>query len=208
MNMEENNEVEQLRMQVERLEEEVERLTKINVSLVAGSESLIKRNMDLYKRLDSYYNVRGFGVKDVAKLIGITQTRVAELYKKKTVYHSLEKYLDFLRLMRALRMLSEHPNYSIEAIAHEPGDFIRAKAPEADYKSWKQALDKAVVKKTYSAKWYTSFKWDVFYGDHFTVTSERQSGVSMYVPQDPATGNHAVYQQDIHRLAWYNAVWQ
>ena len=58
MNMEENNEVEQLRMQVERLEEEVERLTKINVSLAAGSESLIKRNMDLYKRLDSYYNVR------------------------------------------------------------------------------------------------------------------------------------------------------
>lgn len=62
-----------------------------------------------------------FGVKDVAELVGITQQRVLELYKKKTIYHSLDKYLDFLRLMRALRLLREHPGYSIEAIAHEAG---------------------------------------------------------------------------------------
>jgi transcriptional regulator GlxA family with amidase domain len=62
-----------------------------------------------------------FGVKDVAKLVGITQSRVVELYKKKTVYHSLDKYLDFLRLMRALRLLRDHPGYSIEAIALEAG---------------------------------------------------------------------------------------
>ena len=62
-----------------------------------------------------------FGVKDVAELVGITQGRVIELYKKKTVYHSLDKYLDFLRLMRALRLLRDHPGYSIEAIAHEAG---------------------------------------------------------------------------------------
>jgi transcriptional regulator GlxA family with amidase domain len=138
----------------------------MNVSLAAGSESLLKRNMDLYRRLDSYYNVRmrvnwlkdlirrhsemianadlrdddellavieariegdniplppEFGVKDVAKLVGITQSRVVELYKKKTVYHSLDKYLDFLRLMRALNLLRDHPGYSIEAIALEAG---------------------------------------------------------------------------------------
>jgi transcriptional regulator GlxA family with amidase domain len=62
-----------------------------------------------------------FGVKDVAELVGITQGRVTELYKKKTIYHSLDKYLDFLRLMRALRLLRDHPGYSIEAIAHEAG---------------------------------------------------------------------------------------
>ena len=62
-----------------------------------------------------------FGVKDVAELVGITQQRVTELYKKKTIYHSLDKYLDFLRLMRALRLLREHPGYSIDAIAHEAG---------------------------------------------------------------------------------------
>ena len=164
--MEEKNEIQQLQQEIERLHEEVDRLTKMNVSLAAGSESLMKRNIELYKRLDSYYNVRmrvnwlkdlicrhremivnadlrdddellavieariegdniplppEFGVKDVAKLVGITQSRVVELYKKKTVYHSLDKYLDFLRLMRALNLLRDHPGYSIEAIALEAG---------------------------------------------------------------------------------------
>ncbi len=62
-----------------------------------------------------------FGVKDVAELVGVTQGRITELYKKKTVYHSLDKYLDFLRLMRALRLLRDHPNYNIEAVALEAG---------------------------------------------------------------------------------------
>jgi len=152
--------------EMERLREEVDRLTKMNVSLAAASERLMTINNEIYKRLDSYYNVRmrvnwlkdllrrhremmvnadlrdddellavieariegdeiplppDFGVKDVAELVGITQGRVIELYKKKTIYHSLDKYLDFLRLMRALRLLRDHPGYSIEAIAHEAG---------------------------------------------------------------------------------------
>ena len=152
--------------EMERLREEVDRLTKMNVSLAAASERLMTINNEIYKRLDSYYNVRmrvnwlkellrrhremmanadlrdddellavieariegddiplppEFGVKEVAELVGITQGRVTELYKKKTVYHSLDKYLDFLRLMRALRLLRDHPGYNIEAIAHEAG---------------------------------------------------------------------------------------
>lgn len=98
-----------------------------------------------------------------------------------------------------------HPEYDI---FHDAGDFIRAKAPEASYREWKAALDKAVIKNTFSAKWYTAFKWDVFYGSNFTVTQERQSGVSMYIPQSPETGNHTTYQSDIKKLAWYYAVWQ
>lgn len=62
-----------------------------------------------------------FGVKDVAELVGVTQSRITDLYRKKTVYHSLDKYLDFLRLMRALRLMRDHPTYSIEAIAHDAG---------------------------------------------------------------------------------------
>ena len=166
MNTEEKKELEWLREEVNRLREEVDRLTKMNVSLAAGSESLMKRNMDLYRRLDSYYNVRmrvnwlkdlirrhrevianadlrdddellavieariegddiplppDFGVKDVAELAGVSQGRIIELYKKKSIYHSLDKYLDFLRLMRALRLLRDHPGYSIEAVALDAG---------------------------------------------------------------------------------------
>ena len=62
-----------------------------------------------------------FGLKEVAELVGTTQSRIISLYKEKTVYHSLDKYLDFLRLMRALRLLKDHPEYSIEAIAMDAG---------------------------------------------------------------------------------------
>ena len=62
-----------------------------------------------------------YGVKEVAELVGTTQTRIIDLYKQKTIYHSIDKYLDVLRLMRALRMLKENPNYNIEAIAHDAG---------------------------------------------------------------------------------------
>ena len=62
-----------------------------------------------------------FGAKDVAELVGVTQGRIVDLYKKKTIYHSLDKYLDFLRLMRALRLLRDHPEYSIEAVAQDAG---------------------------------------------------------------------------------------
>ena len=101
--------------------------------------------------------------------------------------------------------------YPENSMLYDAGDFMRAYAPEADYKVWKAALDKAIVKKTYSAQWYTAFKWDEFYGNHFKVTEERQSGVSIYIPQDTEKDNkptpHADYQKDIKKLAWYYAVW-
>ncbi len=62
-----------------------------------------------------------YGIREVAELVGTTQTRISTLYKEKTIYHSVDKYLDFLRLMRALRMLKENPHYSIEAIAADAG---------------------------------------------------------------------------------------
>ena len=62
-----------------------------------------------------------FGLKDVAELVGTTQSRIVELYKKNTIYHSVDNYLNFLRLTRALRLLHEQKGYSIEAIASEAG---------------------------------------------------------------------------------------
>jgi hypothetical protein len=54
----------------------------------------------------------------------------------------------------------------------------------------------------------TTWGITLYYGKRFTVTQERQSGVSMYIPQAPSTGNHATYQKDLKKLAWYYAVWQ
>lgn len=94
------------------------------------------------------------------------------------------------------------------SIFYDAGDFLRTNAPENAYQAWKQAYDKAVVKKTFSAKWFTNKKWDTFYGDNFTATPDRQHGVSMYVPQSPFAGKHAIYNREIKKLAWYYAVLQ
>ena len=99
-------------------------------------------------------------------------------------------------------------------IFYDAGDFICAKAPAADYKVWKEALDKAIVKKKYSAHWYTVVEkyWDNLYGNNFTVTEERQSGVSMYIPQAQKKDNEETpyikYQANIKKFAWYYAVWE
>ena len=44
--------------EMERLHEEIDRLTKMNVNLAAATERLMTINNEIYKRLDSYYNVR------------------------------------------------------------------------------------------------------------------------------------------------------
>ena len=62
-----------------------------------------------------------FGLREVAELVGSTQQRIVELYKRKTIYHTVDKYLDYLRLLRALQMLKEKPAYNIEAIAQDAG---------------------------------------------------------------------------------------
>ena len=57
----------------------------------------------------------------VAELANCTQARVAEAFKSMTIYGSLGNYLDYLRLLKALRLLKTHPNYNVEAVAKEAG---------------------------------------------------------------------------------------
>jgi transcriptional regulator GlxA family with amidase domain len=62
-----------------------------------------------------------FGLAELAELVGVTQTRLKDLFRKSTIYRTADKYLDNLRLLRALSLLRKHPEYSIEAISQEAG---------------------------------------------------------------------------------------
>ena len=62
-----------------------------------------------------------FGLKEVAELAQCTQSRVIEIFKSKTIYGTLNSYLDYLRLLKALRLIKTHPNYNIEVVAKEAG---------------------------------------------------------------------------------------
>ena len=61
------------------------------------------------------------GLKEVAEMVNCTQSRVADIFKHKTIYGTVGTYLDYLRLIRALRLIRKHPNYNIEVVAKEAG---------------------------------------------------------------------------------------
>ena len=87
---------------------------------------------------------------------------------------------------------------------YDAGDFMRTFAPADVYQQWRQALDRAIVGKRMATQWATDKDWQMKYSD-FTVTEEKFHGVSMFVPQDPAKGNYAKYNEDIKLMAWYAA---
>ena len=95
-----------------------------------------------------------------------------------------------------------HPEYNI---FYDAGDFIRTYAPADVYQQWRQALDKAIVDRRMATQWATDKFWSMKYTD-FTVTEEKFHGVSMFIPQDPATGYYARYNEHIKQMAWYAAV--
>ncbi|MBR0166979.1 MAG: hypothetical protein IJQ13_08905 [Prevotella sp.] len=95
-----------------------------------------------------------------------------------------------------------HPEYNI---FYDAGDFFHTHAPQDAYQQWKQSIDKAVVEHRNAARWNTDKVWFMKYND-FTVTDAKMHGVSMFVNQDPAKGYYAKWNEDIKKMAWWQAV--
>lgn len=62
-----------------------------------------------------------FGLKELAELVGTTQTRIVELFRRSTLHKTLDDYLDYLRLLRSMYYLQTEPQWSIAACAQESG---------------------------------------------------------------------------------------
>jgi transcriptional regulator GlxA family with amidase domain len=62
-----------------------------------------------------------FGMKELAELIGVSQARLIRLFRNSTIFRSPDEYLENIRLMRALQLLRDHPEYGIAAISAEAG---------------------------------------------------------------------------------------
>ena len=62
-----------------------------------------------------------FDAAALAEMLGVSQTRLNQLFRKQTIHRTPEAYIDNLRTLAALRLLREQPNYSIAAIAEESG---------------------------------------------------------------------------------------
>ena len=62
-----------------------------------------------------------FTTRELAELMGVSQARLIRLFRNSTIFKSPDEYLENLRLIRALRMLRDHPEYGIAAVSAEAG---------------------------------------------------------------------------------------
>jgi len=62
-----------------------------------------------------------FGTAEMAELMGVSQARLMRLFRNSTIFKSPDEYLENLRLMRALQLLRDHPEYGIAAVSADAG---------------------------------------------------------------------------------------
>lgn len=74
-------------------------------------------------RLETEHNYEdpNFGAKELADLIGTSQTRILDLFRRSQLYKSLEDYLDYLRILRSMYYLMANREWNVAACAQEAG---------------------------------------------------------------------------------------
>lgn len=70
---------------------------------------------------DMLHQDPNFDTAALARLLGVSQERLNRLFHKQTIYRTPEAYIDNIRLLSAMRLLREEPNYTIAVIAEEAG---------------------------------------------------------------------------------------
>lgn len=157
--------------------------------------------------IDKYYqSMRGYLPLTAVQTNQMEQLAQATRQTMQTVQSNLSSdYADMTGLIHYYHTDDDsdfHPEYNI---FYDAGDFFLAHAPQDVYQQWKQSLDKAVVEHRNATIWSTDKPWSMKYSD-FTVTDQKMHGVSMFVKQNPAKGNYAKWNEDIKKMAWWNAV--
>lgn len=67
------------------------------------------------------YQNPSFGLKEMAEMIGTSQTRLVELFRRSPIHKTADDYLDYLRLLRSLFYIQSQPSWGIAACAQEAG---------------------------------------------------------------------------------------
>ena len=118
----------------ERLEEDLEmrRRTDVARELLNGNierqrnadlkdDAQLMALIELRVEEDRLHLKPDFDSAALAELLGVSKERLARLFHKQTIYRTPEAYIDNLRVLAALRMLREKPQWSIAAVAEESG---------------------------------------------------------------------------------------
>ena len=71
----------------------------------------------------SYQNPN-FGLKELAQMVGTSQRRILDLFRRSPIHKSADDYLDYLRLLRSMYYLQTESSWSIAACAQEAGFLV------------------------------------------------------------------------------------
>lgn len=109
-----------------------------------------------------------------------------------------------LQSMKAADNLQQYPDlsnliYYLDKNLYDMNHFIKTYASEAEYNSWKQAFDKAVVYKKFAKLWATMNHVNFM---DFEMNEENYGGMSMFVPQWKLQTTDNKY---IQKFGWYYA---
>ena len=118
----------------ERLEEDLEmrRRTDVARELLEGNierqrnadlkdDAQLMALIELRVEQDRPHLKADFDTVALAQLLGVSQERLNRLFRHQTIHRTPEAYIDNLRVLAALRMLRDKPQWSIAAVAAESG---------------------------------------------------------------------------------------
>jgi hypothetical protein len=109
-----------------------------------------------------------------------------------------------LQSMKAADNLQQYPDmsnliYYLDKNLYDINHFIKTYASDAEYDSWKQAFDKAVIYKKFAKQWDTMSHVNFM---DFEMNEEDFGGMSMFVPQWKLQTTDNQY---IKKFGWYHA---
>lgn len=79
--------------------------------------ALIESRLETEKQ----YENPEFGLKELAEMIGTSQSRILELFRNSMQYKTLEDYLDYLRLLGSMYYLMARRDWNVAACAQQAG---------------------------------------------------------------------------------------
>ena len=62
-----------------------------------------------------------FDAEALARLLDVTPLRLSRLFRNNTPHHTPEDYIDFRRVISAMELMRQQPNYSVAAVAQDVG---------------------------------------------------------------------------------------
>ncbi|MBR4380797.1 MAG: AraC family transcriptional regulator [Bacteroidaceae bacterium] len=111
----------EFRQRVAWLKEEMQNKQRIQQRADLADDAELLALMELRLERNPSILASDFSSKQLAELLGVSQARLIRLFHHTPIYKSVDDYLFFLRLLRGMQLLREHPEYGIVAVSELAG---------------------------------------------------------------------------------------